>query len=62
MTEKWIPIDWDECPECGDDCEGLTDCDEAGFFYDGDSVRCVACGHEGYAVVEEDGIAWVNWP
>ena len=48
--------DWpDDCPECGDALEIETDALEEGECYDGDAVKCIACGFKSGMSVYEDG-------
>lgn len=54
MGKKWKPFEHNECPSCGSDAEVFTTHDEPGFAYDGDQVRCEACGHPGTVSVEDD--------
>lgn len=44
MSNKFRPVDFDECPICGGDLSALTDEKlEEYNFYDGDEVHCLAC-------------------
>ncbi len=51
-------IDFDCCPECGDDIEADTDAPE-GMFTDGDVVRCVSCGCVGQISCDPETDAYV---
>lgn len=65
MSKKqWVDVDFEDCPECGNELECLTDGDAVNgrqSFYDGDEVRCLGeCG----AILQisvDDGRAWVSW-
>lgn len=58
MAKRWQPIDWAECPSCGDSVEALTDA-EPGWVYDSDDARCVTCDWEGVACADEGG-CWLS--
>ena len=60
MTKQWKPLEWDDCPTCGDGMEVLTDSVKDGSAYDGDEVRCTGCGWPGNVRVEEDD-SWISW-
>lgn len=50
------------CDHCGDDIQIFTGEDEEeGYGYDGDPIRCVSCGAEGYWSVATEDNAYVNW-
>ncbi len=64
MKPQWRLVDWENCDECGDAVECLTDCeelDEEGKiqFWDGDKCRCMSCGTKGTMIA--DGGAYVSW-
>ena len=59
MAREWKPLDWDECPECGDQIEVFTDAAE-GHACDGDAVRCCVCHWPGGTSVDEDD-AFISW-
>ena len=51
------------CDHCGNDSEIFTDeGEEEGYGYDGDPIRCVSCGAEGYWSVADKDDAYINWP
>jgi len=42
--KEWVDVDFEECPNCGDTLEALTNCgvvDGMQHFWDGDKVRCL---------------------
>jgi len=60
-TKRWVLVDFDECPECGDDVEILTDCEEKGFFYDGDEARCCACHYPAQFSCDSETPGYISW-
>jgi len=62
MAEKrWVLVDFGECIECGDDAEILTDCQDKGFFYDGDEARCCNCGLPGQFNCDSETPGYISW-
>lgn len=60
--KRWILVDFDSCPECGNDPEILTASDDPELFFDGDEVRCCQqCGPIGSFSCDEDGSGYINW-
>ncbi len=60
MPKIWRPFE-DNCPECGDAAEVLTDSGKDNYVYDGDKARCMACHWPGSACIQEDDPAWIDW-
>jgi Zn ribbon nucleic-acid-binding protein len=61
ITSRWILIEGESCPECGDDAEiKIYDHDNA-EYRDGTDPRCSECGHKGTLAVNEDGSYYVDW-
>jgi uncharacterized protein with PIN domain len=63
-TKKFHVIDWDECPECGDELvvESMDDPNNPlpqNYVYDGDPVRCASCGCCGFVSADEDGVSLI---
>jgi endogenous inhibitor of DNA gyrase (YacG/DUF329 family) len=60
-----MPAAWkdfpEDCPECGETSQIFTILDEEGSGYDGDPVRCPACGCHGYWSGDEPDNFYVNW-
>ena len=62
MQAEWKPLENDECLNCGDALEALTECKQENYFYDGDEVRCLSkCGMTGSFSCDGEGDAWVSW-
>lgn len=51
----------DECRDCGDDLEVLTESEQEGFVFDNDLIRCVACGATGIIDVRDDDDVLIQW-
>ena len=67
MEKKWKVFPGDNCPNCGDAIEVLSECAEEKdtdfetFAFDGEDVKCMAnCGFESSIVVTEEGSAYVQ--
>ena len=59
---NWYKLDFDQCPDCGDDLEVLQNNDPEYYGYlDGSEVRCVNCDAKLYMTVDEDEACYVNW-
>lgn len=61
--KRWVLVDFDSCPRCGDDAEILTDSEINNQFYEDDEVRCCQseiCDASG-SVVSDDGRAEISW-
>ena len=58
---KWITVGFDECINCGNSAQIQTDSKEAGFFFDGDSVRCVECRMTGNFSCDTENEGWISW-
>lgn len=63
MSDKyWKSVDFDNCPECGDAAEILTDCTEERMYFDGDDARCMKCDMKGsFSVGDEDWNGSISW-
>jgi hypothetical protein len=60
-VKRWVLVDFDHCPKCGDDAEILTDSADPKRFYDGDDVRCCQeCGQVGYWSADSEQ-GYINW-
>jgi|AntRauTorcE11898_2_1112593.scaffolds.fasta_scaffold04833_6 uncharacterized Zn finger protein len=51
----------DECPECGDGTEVLTDSVEELTAATDDTVRCVGCGARGHLNIYDGDNSFVDW-
>ena len=61
MTKRWVLVDFDSCPNCGNDAEILTDCEVSGFYWDGDSAKCCECGTKGVFSCDGENNGYINW-
>ena len=61
MNKQWKPVSFDNCPECGDEPEVLTDCPDPDYFYDGDQVRCQGCKHRGQFSCDSETPGYIAW-
>ena len=60
--KQWKPIEWnDECPECGEDVEVLTDSYTENMAYDGDEARCTECHTKGTVTCADIDEAYIIW-
>lgn len=66
MAKEWKVFASDNCPNCGNNLEVLSDCPEEKdtefeqWFIDGEKVRCCSeCGFES-ALSVDDGEAWIQ--
>lgn len=59
--ERWVLVDFDSCPECGDDAEILTASGDSNRFYDGDKVRCCECHHSGQFSCDSETPGYIVW-
>ena len=60
MKKKWKIFDNDHCPNCGNDVEVLSSCQEDGWVYGGEDARCASkCGFTGVTGVSEEGFACI---
>ncbi len=63
--KKWKLFLLEDCPECGDHLEVLSefpesnDTDDEVACRDGDDIRCQNCDYESYISVDEDGF-WLQ--
>lgn len=67
MEKKWKIFAGEDCPNCGDNLEVLSespeenDTDFEQWFTDGEDVRCCSeCGFKSAVSVSDDGEAWVQ--
>ena len=59
--KQWKIIKGEDCPECGDIAEALTEDGDENSFYEGDEARCFdQCSAKGH-VSSNDGSAYVSW-
>ena len=62
MSEKrWVPVEWADCPECGDCAEIHTDSDKEDYFYDGDEARCMVCKSRGWFSCDTETPGYIIW-
>ena len=61
VMKKWRAVPWhiDTCPDCGDELEVYTMAD-AGYYMDGDKVRCQTCTFFSMLTVMENGEVYVQ--
>jgi len=60
--KRWVPIGFAECDECGDDAVWiLTDCDDVGYFFDGDDAQCYECGNKGQFSCDAETPGYISW-
>ena len=57
MKAKWKTITFDECPECGNNVEVLSEHPKDDWVYDGEDARCVdlKCGQKGVTNCDGEG-------
>ena len=67
MKKEWKVFMGEDCPNCGDNLEVLSEClekddtDSEQWFVDGEDVKCCAdCGFISSLSVSDDGCAWVQ--
>ncbi len=65
MSKEWKELIFDECFECGNSLEVLTNDGEitpnGQLVTDGDEVRCCECGEKGHICVDEETPAYISW-
>ena len=64
MNKKWVEVDFEECPVCGDVLECLTSSgkvDGQQHYYDGDEVRCLGDNCDARLQMScDEGTAWIG--
>lgn len=62
---KWVELWWEECPECGNNVEVLTESKQINLVYNDELARCIDTDcrkhSEGGGVYVFDGTAYINW-
>ncbi len=61
MDSRWVTVDFDSCPECGNQPEIYTDSAMTDYFYDGDDVRCTICRWPGMFICDGLNDGWISW-